>query len=242
MTEEAEHDGPDPRKSVQIAIVGKRGSGKTELATFLFDSYPYDRVLVDPNGDIKLDPDADVVDVTDADIPHRWPAERFRDLQGEKRRPQTLRFVPQFQSDTYLDDMDRLVGVAFTHSHSGGRNRTCLLVDEAHELVPANRTPPHSRRNLRQGRHADLTTIYATPRPLTIDPLVISNADWVYAFKLPNPNDRKRVAECIGVDPRTFDQAIHALGEFEFLRYNSAKDDLAHFPALPPDLIVGHKR
>jgi hypothetical protein len=226
--------GPDPRKSTQIAIVGKRGSGKTEIGYSLFDSFPYDRVLIDPNGDIKIDPAADVVDL-EPPVPSRWPAERFRELQGDKKKPQTLRFVPQFNSDTYLEDMDRVAGLAFTHG------RTCLFVDEAHELAPAGRVPPHMRRNLRQGRHNDLTMILATPRPLTVDPLVVANADWVYVFKLPNPNDRKRVAECIGYDPKAFDAAVHALGPFEYLRYDSEADDLAWFPALPPSEIVGHK-
>ena len=97
------------------------------------------------------------------------------------------------------------------------------------------------RRALRQGRHADLTLILATPRPLTVDPLVLSQADWVYIFKLRNPADRKRVAETIGWDPKDIDAAIADLAPFEYLRFDSAKDDLAHFPPLPANLIRHHK-
>ena len=35
--EEVPARNPDPRKSQQIAVVGKRGEGKTELAFLLFD-------------------------------------------------------------------------------------------------------------------------------------------------------------------------------------------------------------
>ena len=223
---------PDPAKPTQIAVVGKKGSGKTELAVVLFDSYPRDRLGIDPNGDIHFPPDAVELDPP---IPARWPGHLFERVTGERRKPQTLRYVPNFAEPDYLEQMDRAVGLAYGHPG------TMLLVDEAHEVAPANRTPPHMRRALRQGRHHDLSLILVTPRPLTVDPLVVSQADWVYVFKLPNPNDRKRVAESIGWDPKAFDEAVHDLEQFEYLRYDSGRDDLAHFPALPAELIRHHK-
>jgi hypothetical protein len=233
-TEKSGTRNPDPHKPTQIAIVGKKGSGKTELAMVLFESYPFDRLGVDPNGDIHF-PEG-TLDL-EPPIPARWPGERFDRAtgHGERRRPQTLRYVPDFGEPDYREQLDRAIGLAYSHP------RTCALVDEAHEAFPAGQTPPHGRRALRQGRHHDLTLILATPRPLTVDPLVVSQADWVYVFKLPNPNDRKRVAESIGWDPKTFDEAVHELGTFEYLRYDSARDDLAHFPALPANVIRHHK-
>jgi hypothetical protein len=230
-----EHDGrPDPHKPVQITVVGKKGSGKTELAYRFFDTYPFDRAAIDPNEDIKMP--EDTLDL-ETPLPGRWPGEQWDRLYGDgkRRRRQTLRFVPEFHEPTYLDDMDRVVGMAFGHK------RTCLFFDECHEGAPANRTPPHMRRALRQGRHADLTLILATPRPVTVDPLVLSQADWVYVFKLPNPADRKRVAETIGWDPRDFDDAVLRLPEYGYLRYDSARDDLASFPPLPASAIAHHK-
>ena len=222
----------DPHKAAQICVVGRKGSGKTELAYLLFDSYPFDRACIDPNGDIKMPEDTVELELP---IPSRWPAEQVRQLQGEKAKRQTLHFVPDFHEPTYLDDMDRVMGMTFSHG------RCCTLFDEAHEGMPANRTPPHARRKLRQGRHRDNTDIYATPRPMTVDPLMISNADWVYVFDLPNPADRKRVAENTGLDPKEMDAAVAALGEFEYLRYDASKKDWAHLPALPANQIRHHK-
>ena len=54
---------------------------------------------------------------------------------------------PRFHAPDYLEEMDRFVGMCFAHG------RTCLFVDEVHEGAPADRTPPHMRRALRQGRH-----------------------------------------------------------------------------------------
>ena len=223
---------PDPRKAVQIFVCGKKGFGKTELAWHLFDGYPFDELAIDPNRDLKTGDDFLELDHPP---PTRWPGERYRQVLDRPRGRQRLIFRPDPALSEWRDDMDRAVGLAFAHG------RTCLFVDEAHEAAPANQTPPHMRRALRQGRHADLTLILATPRPMTIDPLCISAADYVYVFKLPNPADRRRVAENIGWDPRDFDDAVAGLRKFEFLRYDHAADDLAHFPPLPPHLIRHHK-
>jgi hypothetical protein len=97
------------------------------------------------------------------------------------------------------------------------------------------------RRSLRQGRHREQTLILATPRPVTVDPLVIANANWVYVFKLPNPNDRKRVAETIGWEPKDFDAAVFDLSDFEYLRYDGKKDELVHLPPLPAEALKHHR-
>lgn len=224
----------DPHRAVQISVVGKRHSGKSELAFLLFDSYPFDKVAVDPNGDLKMPLDAIRLEPP---YPARWPNERIeqvREATGRPERFSTLYAVPDFHSPAYREEMDRLVGMAYGH------RRTCLFFDEAHEGAPSNSTPPHMRRALRQGRHQELTTIFATPRPMTVDPLIIANSDWVYVFKLPNPHDRRRVAETIGWDPKSFDADVAELGPFEYLRYDSDHDDLAHMPALPADAIRHH--
>jgi DNA helicase HerA-like ATPase len=224
-------DQPDPHRPTQIAVVGKKGQGKTELAYLFFDSYPHDRVLIDPNGDILV-PEGTV----DLEVPvsAQWPP--LSRLPGEKHERQTLRLIPDFATPHYQTDMDAAVGMAYAH------RRTLVFVDEAHELIPAGRTPPHARRALRQARHHQLSTIWATPRPMTVDPLMISQADWVYVFKLPHPDDRKRVAQNIGWDPRDFDDAVHELDDHEYLRYDARRDDLAHFPPLPERVIRHHRR
>lgn len=231
---------PDASKPTQVAVVGKKGQGKTELAYLLFDSYPYDRVLIDPNGDIKC-PEG-TIDLDPDDIPVRWPSPPREMLPGHHPpKYQTLRFVPDFHDPDYLAQIDRVVGLAY----GAADRKTMLFVDEAHEAAPAGKTPPHMRRALRQGRHHRLSMILATPRPLTVDSLVLTQADWVYVFRLPNPNDRKRVAETIGWDPKDFDEGVHALGEHEYLRFNAKPanpdEELKHYPPLPSHLIKGHR-
>jgi hypothetical protein len=221
----------DPYKPAQIAVFGRKGSGKTELAFRIFDTYPFDRVAIDPNGDLKMP--EDTVDL-ELPIPSRWPGEKVAQAQGDKAKRQTLYFMPDFHEATYRDDMDRVLGMAYSHG------RCCVLFDEVHEGAPQNATPPHMRRQLRQGRHRKQTLIFATPRPMTIDPLVISNADRVYIFDLPSPADRKRVADNIGVTQSTIDAGIAGLGEYEYLRFIFATKELTHHDPLPADQLKHH--
>lgn len=229
----------DPRKPVQISVFGRKGSGKTELAYRFFDTYPGDRATIDPNGDIKMPEDTLELYTP---LPTRWPGapyEQFAEEHGlppagGRKRRSTLRFNPDAGDPDYLEEIDRMVGMAFAHQ------KTCLFFDECHEGAPVGKTPPHMRRALRHGRHARLTLILATPRPHTIDPLVIAQSDYVYTFKLPSPQDRRYIADHIGWDPRDFDEGVQGLGEYEYLRYDASKDDLAHFPPLPASALKHH--
>lgn len=230
----------DPHKPVQISVFGKKGSGKTELAYRFFDTYPGDRAIIDPNGDLKV-PDDTLELLTP--LPARWPGAAYDEFAAEhglpesgssRKRRATLRFIPDAGDEDYLEEIDRMVGLAFAHQ------RTCLFFDECHEGAPVGKTPPHMRRALRHGRHARLTLLLATPRPLTIDPLVVTQSDYVYVFKTPSPQDKHWIASNIGWDPKDFADGVNGLGPFEYLRYDAAQDDLAHFPALPASSIKHH--
>lgn len=221
----------DPRKPLFASLLGKKGSGKSILARLLFDSYPYDRVVIDVNGD---DGPAGEGVITLDEPPARWP-----ESQREDREPMTLRYVPDAGSKTFVQDMDAVVGMAYAHG------RCAVLIHEMGVLAEANKTPEHTRRALHQGRHRALTLIMCAPRPVTMDPLVIAQSDLVYVFKLPNPADRRRVADVIGWDPSDFDAAVNELGQHEYLRYDDSAPEpepgqqnlkLLHFPALPRDV------
>lgn len=243
----------DPATGTIITCVGQKGTGKSIMAGLIASTWPYDMVVIDVAGDDGPMPRRnvgthDVVDITGAvdDLPRSWPEH----LRSDTGRPLILRYVPDPGSPTELEDMDAVVGLAW--AHSGHPRPVLMVVHEIGRVAPANRTPAHMRRVLNHNRHRLLPAIFCGPRPHTIDPLVMSQSDLVYVFELRNWRDRRRVADDIGWEPASLDEAVHDLGQHEYLRYDASvpkpehddDDDLrlVHYPALPPEVVDQVKR
>jgi nucleoside-triphosphatase THEP1 len=216
----------DPVKGGHIFISGKKGQGKSVLARRLFDSYPYDRLVLDVTGDLTDDFRRDGVKFVtlqgDA-LPITFP-------RGDEGEPVTAVLAPDMGDEgAAMDQMDRALGLAMDH------RRTLVWCDEVGSLSKVGKTPPNLRRALHHGRHRQLFLLLCGPRPKDIDPLCISQADVVATFRTPNPADRKRIAENIGWPPHAFDAAVHALGPHEYLWYDATApvEELLHMPPLP---------
>lgn len=214
----------DPRKPHFITVVGKKGSGKSELATAFWDSYPGDRLVIDPTGDVDTH-DPKTIALHDP-LPVRWPAK----FDPEQRR-QTLRYVPDMGSATYVHDMDHAAGLAFNHEK-------CLLyLDEVGDITNANFTPPAMRRILHQCRHARLSVLCAAPRPIDINKLVISQADFIGVFLLPDEDDRKKLAKNMGYSVAEFEEAHDELRgaarKHWYLWYDAGTGELEVRPPIP---------
>jgi hypothetical protein len=221
----------DPDKGVFFFISGRKGSGKSVFARRIFDSYPYDKLVIDPTGDVRKnlrDEGVQFVDLQEP-MPLRFPHVGTSMELDEERRPTTAVYVPDMGSAEAEDEMDRALGLVLRNP-----GPTAAWVDEIGVLTRNGRTPPNLRRGLHHGRHDQLTLIQAGPRPKDIDPLCISQADIVVTFDTPNPMDRKRIAENIGWPPKYFDEAVFALGEHEYLMFNAFDHTLTHMPKLPP--------
>ena len=218
---------PDPRKSLYLFASGRKGSGKSRWCRAWFDDYPFDRIVIDPTGDVKRDLDRDGVPYQAVDhdvIPTRFP-------RGDEGQRVTLVYVPDMGSATAADDMDRVIGLAL----DGDDHPVMIWVDEVGSLTTANYTPPNTRRVLHHGRHHGITLLGAAPRPMDIDGLWINQADLVATFSLPNPKDRRRVADNIGADPREFDELVHTeCVDHEYLLYVHNDRTLYICPPLPP--------
>lgn len=221
----------DPGRANHVFCCGRKGSGKSVLAELLWRSYPYDRLVIDPTGDVDAGDDA--VDL-EMPLPTRWPAQLAAAFTGgDDRRRQTLRFVPDPGASTYIDDMDRAVGIGFGHG------RHLLWVDEVGELTSANKTPPAMRRWLHQSRHRRGSGLFCGPRPIDINPLVISQADYVATFDLPNPADRKRVADVCGIQLGVFEAALAKATSKShgFTWWDAAGRELLVMPPLPASVL-----
>lgn len=207
-----------------IVCQGKKRSGKSIMAGLFAMSYPGDLVVLDIAGD-DGPTGKHVIDLSGTvdDIARRWPEER---REGDARM--VLRYVPDPGSPTFLDDMDAVVGLALHHGKV--RGRCALLVHEMGVLAKVHQTRPHTRRALMHNRHHKLTMILCMPRSKVVDPLVLGQADLVYTFTLPNPDDRQRTAETIGWDPAELSEAVHGVPWHGYIRYD-ANEDAAEPPA-----------
>lgn len=217
----------DADRPTFVSIFGKKGEGKSVLARRLWDSWPRDELCIDIPGD-AIGP-GDVDHTYRGMIPDFWP-EPVREDQ-----PARIRYVPDPKSPTYLDDLDRAVGLALK------RKGSLVWIDEVGIVIPnANSTKPNMRHLLQQGRHDRMSTLFCGPRPVNINPLVLAQSDVVYIFKLPNPNDRRRIADECGIDPKLMDDAVHSLGSHEYLKWDGT--EITSWPPLPMERLRKPRR
>lgn len=216
----------DTSSNQVVLCVGRKGSGKSEAARMLYRHWPgADRIVIDTHGDAH--PGAGARRLT-GEPPAKLPA------RGDDGKPLNLHYVANPTSATYRDDLDRAVRMALFPRD----RRTLLWIDEIGEVTQTNRTPPHLRLALQQGRHYSCSTLMCGPRPIAIDPLCLQQADRVLVYDLPNPADRRRVAETIGWPPGEFDEACRTVrrrGKFWFLTYVAGEHQLYLCPPLPEE-------
>lgn len=232
-TEEVDDGFPvvlDPSKPAIISAWGRKGSGKSTFARRLYQSWPYDKLAIDVNGDAEPGEDAERVTLP---LPTKFPT--GTPGMGERRKPRNLHFRADPGSATYTDDLDRAVGMALFPQAL----KTLVWCGEVGEFMPnAGSTKPHMRRLLMQNRHYAATALFDGPRPAHVNPLVIGQSDLVAVYHLPNPDDRERVAKTIGYPAARFhvecDETFRR-GKYWFLLWVSESHQLYRCAPLPLD-------
>jgi hypothetical protein len=213
-----------------VSAWGRKGSGKSYGNRRLFRSWPLDRLVIDVNG--NSDPGEDTEDISPDDIPPRFP-EAFSG-PGERPRARSLRLRAHPGSPTYRDDLDRAVGMALYPQ----RKRVLLWAGECGELMPHGKPGNHMRTLLMQNRHYNVSALFDGPRPVYVDPLTLAQSDLVMVYELPNPNDRKRIADEIGFPPKQFDRECNETwrrGKHWFLLWHAGEQRLFRHPPLPAE-------
>lgn len=217
----------DHTKPLIISAWGKKGSGKSVFNREIYKSFPGDKLCIDVNG--NADPGEDAERLT-GDLPKKWPAGTPQ--LGERRRPRNLWYRANPGSDSYHQDLDRALSLAlFPQDH-----QVLVWAGECGDLMPNGKAGPHMRTLLQQNRHYRTTCLFDGPRPVFVNPLTLSQSNLVAIYRLPNPNDRKRIADSVGYPPKEFDRECHETwrrAPHWFLLWDSDRDQLWRCPPLP---------
>lgn len=196
----------DPSSNQIIACFGRKGSGKSQWAREAFRHWPgVDRLVIDPTGD--ADPGSprrpgqpeswrdDLNTEVLKELPRQLPPRKRVHVPGvgDQSVPGVYRWVANAQSPSYRDDLDRAVGLVLFPKD----RRTLVWIDEAGDVFPSNSLGPNGRTLLQQSRHYHASALICCPRPVTISPLVLAQADRVVMFDVPGTSDRKRLSETL---------------------------------------------
>lgn len=203
----------DPAKPVWIDAFGRKGSGKSVFAETYYHSWPYDSLVIDPTGD--FDPGEAVETIGDP-LPYKLAL-------GDERQRTRRRYIyrPDPGSDDYDNNLDRAVGLAF---YTPKERPFLLVIDEVGELTDAHGQGSNMRRVCHQSRHRNLSVICAGPRCKDINPLVLSQADYVAFFEMPSELDQQRAAHTCGLSLKRFSEANKALAPYHYLLYTAQPD------------------
>lgn len=226
----------NPADNQLMLFLGRKGSGKSQLARELFRNWPgADRLVVDATGD--ADPGKDLPVEILRTIPKPVNDDEAIGLPPRpkvdgREVPGIWRYIGNPMSPTYEDDLDRAIGLAL---FPRGR-RTLLWIDEARTVMRSNATGPFARTLLEQSRHFHTSALICCPRPVTIDPLVLAQADRVCVFDVPAKADRERLADTLGYDRGVWNQwcNIVAQRKYWFLMFVASEHETYLCPPISP--------
>lgn len=188
---------PAIRYEHRIFLVGKTRSGKSHLARALFLSAAAPRLIVDP-ADSSL---TDVPGAVTFSNPKRPPADA-----------ETARFVPYDPADR--DAYNDVYRWAFE------RFPRYVWLDEAGQAAPAAGGPRWLNTYLVQGAKRSLGHLACHGRPREINRNLIAMASHLFIFDTPNPDDRRYIADMVGLPPAQLEAELIALPKFGYLWWN----------------------
>ncbi|MGH3180386.1 MAG: hypothetical protein ACRDOE_00525 [Streptosporangiaceae bacterium] len=220
----------DPDVSTVVFACGRKGTGKSVLTTSLFREYPYDRLLIDPTGDV--DPFHEFTSPASSTPPETWPDTETGERASLRVRPNRrdalrVRDGPHKGLPQWKADVDQWIGLAMDHG------RTAIELDDCGEVIAVGRVPPYADDMLHTLRHRHVPLFMSCPRPVGIDPLGISQADLVAIFDVPHELDIRRLALNLGLEIDELYGLVRQLDEHEFLLFVAKRRELFHCDPLP---------
>lgn len=173
-----------PGRGERALIVGQTGSGKTAFAVWMLY-----RILIAP---------IIIYDTKDEPKFTKLPNSKIVETPEqalEAYNDETIDYIvvrPPVELLGEPDELDKYLFYHYTHFRD-----SVAYIDEAYTFHAHGRAFKGLIALLSRGRSRGITTIISSQRPMMISRLCITEAQKVYAFRLSDRQDRKRLADII---------------------------------------------
>lgn len=197
-----------PNETHRTLIVGRTGSGKTRLGSFLLSRAPFDKqpyVVLDYKREELFTRTKRIREIGFKDIPKQPGLYIMRLLPGDE------------------EAVEAWLWKVWDHEKVG------LYVDEGYSISQRSKA---LQAVLTQGRSKRLPVYYLSQRPSWISQFVFSEADFYYIFPLNKLTDRQRVQEMVPGDRLN---VADRLPPFWSYHYDVAQDMVAKMAPVPDD-------
>lgn len=173
-----------PKDGERALIVGQTGSGKTAFAQWLIVRIPRAPIFI---YDTKIEPKFDM-------LPNNTVVSTVEQMNKEFEN-EKVDYIIVRPHDDLLGKPEELDD--FLYHHYMNFHHSVCFIDELYTFHNNGRGFKGLQALLSRGRSKGITTIGCTQRPVSISRLCITEAQKVYAFKLGDRQDRKRLADVI---------------------------------------------
>jgi hypothetical protein len=197
-----------PKLTERAVFIGKTGCGKTTLARYMLNHWPFVVVL---------------------DIKDRlfWKGYKrvtsFQELINSKE-PKLI-YAPKHEEliDKESGELSAYIHDFFKWIYN--RQNTVVYIDEVYGVTIGNKLPYYYHACLTRGRELNIMVFSATQRPKDIPQVILSESDNYYVFRLLLPQDRAKVKSILPFS----EERLMALGEHQFL-YGRADGIMSETP------------
>lgn len=183
----------------RVFIAGKTGSGKTQLAKLLLSNYD-DVIILDPKCSMS--------------IPGFRIITESKNLSKVKRGENII-FQPPHDWET--DEYEAFFKWVYTR-------RDCVLYIDEIYAVGGERLQPSSWLGAiaTRGREFGIGLWVTTQRPVSIPLFLLSECEWIFAFRMRMKNDIKRIQE-VAEDENL---KLNTLQKYQFICVSSPQDTI----------------
>lgn len=205
----------------RAVIVGRTGSGKSSLASFILRNSPSQWVILNPKGTAAYNKLPDAITINALDYRKIVAAIKERNRDGLAR----YRFINIIPSRIHanFEVMDDFIG--WMHDSYVGVG---LVADELYTLHKGGRPGDGLMAWLTRGRELKQSFLGLTQRPAWISKFIFSEADYIGEMSLTIMEDRKTMYQNTGVEAM-----LGNLPQYKWYWYDVGNENLRLFGPVP---------